>query len=80
MLRHRTFRRSLAGLVGTGRSIVVVYRYAGKLHVVPPDDRLLGVQRGEYPDNSHNQARLSAWFRENPSFLLAFCNFPPPAD
>lgn len=80
MLSHRRFRKALAGLVGTGMTIAVVYRYGGKLHVVPPDDRILGVSPGEYPDNPHNAIRLSAWFRENPSCLLAFCNFPPPDD
>lgn len=77
MLSHRQFRKALAGLVGTGMALIIVYRYRGELHVVPPDDAILGVSAGRYPDTPTNHRRLDEWFRENPSFLLAFCNFPP---
>lgn len=77
MLSHRQFRKALVGLLGTGMTIAVVYRYRGELHVVPPDDAVLGVSAGRYADTPTNQRRLDDWFRRNPTTLLAYCNFPP---
>lgn len=77
MHSHRQFRKSLTGLLATGMPIAVVYRYGGKLYVVPPDDAILGVSAGRYPDTPANQRRLDDWFRRNPTTLLAYCNFHP---